>query len=105
LYVCNWFWFFWITYGLGSWKNLSLPGVFNGPKTWTKPPPGVENCNDGLLGSRPNCDGEIFCDKSPFITCVTPLFDAVLPYCGTVGVANGADFWASWSISWRCNDG
>jgi hypothetical protein len=26
--------FFWMTTGFGSWKNLSLPGVFNGPKTW-----------------------------------------------------------------------
>jgi len=94
--------FFWIITGSGSWKNLSLPGVFNGPNTWTKPPPGVENCNDGSL-ARPNCDGEIFAVAWPFITLATWSFDAVLVYC--VGVCNGVAFWASLSISWRWTDG
>jgi len=106
----NWFFctyvigldFFWITTGFGSWKNLSLPGVFNGPKTWTKPPPGVENCNDGLL-ARPNCAGVTFCNASPFITLATESLYATLLYC--VGVANGAGFCASLSISWRWTDG
>jgi len=94
--------FFWITTGLESWKNLSLPGVFKGPNTWTKPPPGVENCNDGLL-ERLNCDGWIFSVAPPFITFATGSFNAVLAYC--VGATNGDGFWASVSISWRWTDG
>jgi len=76
-----------------------------GQKTWTKPPPGVENCNDGLWGSRPNCDGEIFCVESPFITLATGSYDVVLLYCDTGGVVTVVCFWASWSISWRWTDG